>query len=89
MNILQDNKALLRTGSSRVVHTDQWSVQVESTGLAKNGDPITFRVAFSHGEIAMIAKAARVAQSAKPVRRSSDTPLSNPGYLTTPESGDQ
>ena len=89
MNILKGDKVLLRTGSSRVVHTDTWSIAIESTGLAKNGDPITFRVAFSHGEIAMMAKASRVAQSAKAVRRSSDTPLSNPGYLTTPESGDQ
>ncbi len=65
MNILKGDKALLRTGSSRVVHTDTSSIAIESTGLAPNGDPIVFRVSFSHGEVAMMAKASRVAQSAK------------------------
>jgi hypothetical protein len=59
MNITQDDKALLRTGSSRVAYTDDWSLTVEATGLAPNGDPITFRVAFSRGELAMIERAAK------------------------------
>lgn len=64
MNILRDDKMILRTGSSRIVHADQWSVMVESIGLAPNGDPVAFRVAFSHGEIAMIARKSREAAKA-------------------------
>lgn len=59
MNIRQGDTVLLRTGSSRVVHVDQWSVGVESSGLAPNGDVVTFYVAMSRGELANIVTASK------------------------------
>jgi hypothetical protein len=74
MNIQKDGTALLSTGSSRIVHRDQWSVIVESTGLAWNGDQVTFRVSFSMGELAMLSRAL-VAQ-----RKADREPEADPQY---------
>ncbi len=57
MIIHKDGKRLMQAGTTRIVHTDEYSVIVESLGLADNGDQVTYRVGLSLNEVALIMRA--------------------------------
>lgn len=57
MIIRQGDTTLVQAGLFRVVYQDDWSITVETYGLAPNGDQVCYQVALTNNEIATLIRA--------------------------------
>lgn len=57
MIIRQEDKVLIQAGTFRVAENDKYSMIIETTGLALNGDRITYQVVMSHSEVSTLMHA--------------------------------
>ena len=58
MIIRQGETKLVEAGLFRVIGRDDWSVTIETHGLAPNGDQVCYQVALSNNELAVLMRAA-------------------------------
>jgi hypothetical protein len=58
MIIRQGETKLVEAGLFRVVGRDDWSVTIETNGLAPNGDQVCYQVALYNNELAVLMRAA-------------------------------